>query len=143
MSKTQTKELELLDNICSRISKTGKVPRRLNLKAYPTFQKRFEKAVKIAEDRLVTRYVFLPSGRVVWTVKGRSGEYQVMPRTNFCSCDDFFFRVMGDKRQVCYHLMAQKIADSLELYNDSKLKDRDYERITEKWRVKEPATTTE
>jgi predicted nucleic acid-binding Zn finger protein len=141
MSKHQTKELELLDRICSQISKTGKPPRQLNLKAYPTFQKRYEKAVKIAEDALVSRYTFLPSGRVVWTVKGRSGEYQVIPQTNFCSCDDFYFRVMGDKRQVCYHLMAQKIAHSLRLYNDSKLKDRDYDRITEKWRVKESTQT--
>jgi len=143
MPQPQTKETELLERFCHRIVKTGKLPSQRGLTPYPSFQKRCEKAVKAVEDRLVSKYTFIPSGRVVWTVKGKSGEYQVMTETNFCSCDDFYFRVMGYKRQVCYHMIAQKIANSLELYNKYELRDTDYDGITEKWKPKEPAATRE
>jgi len=143
MSEPHTKELELLGRICDRTQEMGKLPSQSDLKLQPSFQKRFEKAVKIAENRSVSKYTFTPSGRIVWTVKGRSGEYQIMPETNFCSCDDFYFRVMGYKRQVCYHIIAQKIANILKLYMEHRLKDSDYDRITEKWRVKEPSATEE
>jgi predicted nucleic acid-binding Zn finger protein len=109
------------------------------LKLQPSFERRYEKALKTVQDRFVTKYTFTPSGRVVWTVKGKSGEYQIMPETNFCNCDDFYFRVMGYKRQVCYHMIAQKIANCLKVYNRRDLRDSDYDRITEKWRVKELA----
>jgi predicted nucleic acid-binding Zn finger protein len=137
MPQPQTKELELLERICYRIVKTGKLPSQRGLKLHPSFQKRYENAVKTVEDRFVSKYMFSPSGRVVWTVKGKSGEYQIIPETNFCSCDDFYFRVMGYKRQVCYHIIAQNIANSIKLYNEYELRDSDYDRITEKWKVKE------
>jgi len=143
MSKPGTKELEFLQRICDRIQETGELPSQRDLKLQPSFQKRLEKAVRIVENRSVSKYTFTPSGRIVWTVKGRSGEYQTIPETNFCSCDDFYFRVMGFKRQVCYHIIAQKIADILKLYIEHALKDSDYDRITEKWRLKESSATEE
>jgi len=143
MSKSHMKELEVLGRICSRILKTGRMPNQRSLRLHPSFRKRFERAVRIVKDRSVNKYVFFPSRRVVWTVKGRSGEYQVMPETNFCNCNDFFFRVMGFKRQVCYHIIAQKIADNLKRYNEFKLRDSDYDRITEKWRLERPSEAEE
>jgi predicted nucleic acid-binding Zn finger protein len=139
MPKLHTKELDLLERVCDRIRKTGKLPSQQGLKLQPSFERRYEKALKTVQDRFVTKYTFTPSGRVVWTVKGKSGEYQIMPETNFCNCDDFYFRVMGYKRQVCYHMIAQKIANCLKVYNRRDLRDSDYDRITEKWRVKELA----
>ncbi len=135
--------MELLQKICDTALETGKLPSKDDLESYPIFQKRFEKAVEIVENRSVTKYTFSPSKRVVWTVKGKSGEYQVIPETNFCSCDDFYFRVMGYKRQVCYHLIAQKVANSLRLFNQHELRDNEYDHVTEKWRVKEPPATEE
>ncbi len=142
MPKPQ-REMELLQEICETVLKTGRLPSRDILESYPIFQKRFEKAVETVERRSVSKYTFFPSGRVVWTVKGKSGEYQVIPETNFCSCDDFYFRVMGYKRQVCYHMMAQKVANSLKMFNQYELRDHEYDHITEKWRVKEPQKTVE
>ena len=143
MSGLHTEELELLERICERIVATGKLPSEEYQNLPPSFKKRFENAVKSVEDRAVSRYAFLPSGRIVWTVRGRSGEYQIMPETNFCSCDDFYFRVMGYKRQMCYHMIAQRIAGRLGLYNEYELRDSDYDRLTEKWRAKEPSETNE
>jgi predicted nucleic acid-binding Zn finger protein len=139
MSKPHAKELELLETFCKRVSETGKLPSLEGLELDPSFQKRIEKALRTVRDRLVSRYAFAPSRRIVWTVRGRSGEYQIMPKTNFCSCNDFYFRVMGYKRQFCYHIVAQKIAESLKLYNNYELRDREYDQLTEKWRVKPPA----
>ena len=136
MPEPNKTELQLLDKICSRIRKTRKMPSQRSFKAYPSFQKRLAKAIKTIEDRFVSKYTFTPSGRVVWTVRGKSGEYQVIPETNFCNCDDFYFRVMGYKRQVCYHIIAQEIANALKRYNEYDMRDNDYDRVTEKWRVK-------
>ena len=143
MSKPHAKELELLETFCKRVSKTGELPSLEGLELDPSFRKRIEKALKTVQNRLVSRYAFAPSRRIVWTVKGRSGEYQIMPKTNFCSCDDFYFRVMGYKRQFCYHIIAQKIAENLKLYNNYELRDREYDHVTEKWKVKQLPTDEE
>jgi predicted nucleic acid-binding Zn finger protein len=73
-------------------------------------------------------------------VKGRKGVYQVIPETNFCNCDDYYFRVMDGKRGLCYHIIAQKIASALGRFETSELKDTHYGRITQQWRTRpEPA----
>src|SRR2546430_7589881 len=69
------------------------------------FEKRFPQALAIVEARKVTNYRFKPSGRTLWVVKGRKGEYQVMPDSMFCTCDDYYLRVMDNKKQLCYHLV--------------------------------------
>src|SRR5437899_12199248 len=74
------------------------------------FQKRFNQAMELVEEEKVSKYVFSPSGRTIWVVAGKHGEYQVLPESMFCSCDDYFFRVMSGKKQVCYHIIAQQMA---------------------------------
>ena len=138
MTHSQLKDIEILEQICDKIAEAGKLPDSLNLKLPPSFSKRYEKAVKIVESLHITKHTFNPSGRVIWTVKGKSREYQIIPQSNFCSCDDFYFRVMDYKRQVCYHLIAQSIANRLKLYNHHKMRDSEYDKITRKWRVKVP-----
>jgi len=97
------------------------------------FDKRLSQALALVESRSVSKYWFKPSGRTVWAVKGRKGEYQVMPESMFCTCDDYYFRVMDNKKQLCYHLVAQKIAEALGQYNSSVLSDADYAEVTSKW----------
>ena len=56
------------------------------------------------------RHVFIPSGRVLFTVVGRSGDEFIDPEKPFCSCRHFFFRVLGGKDPTCYHLLAYEMA---------------------------------
>jgi predicted nucleic acid-binding Zn finger protein len=141
MTHSQLKEIEILEYICHKIVEAGKLPDSRDLKLSPSFSKRYEKAVKIVERLLITKHTFNPSGRVIWTVKGKSREYQIIPQSNFCSCDDFYFRVMDYKRQVCYHLIAQRIANTLKLYNHYEMRDSEYDKIARKWRAKLPSSS--
>jgi predicted nucleic acid-binding Zn finger protein len=53
---------------------------------------------------------FLPSGRKVTTVVGRLGDEFIDPEKPYCSCSNFFFRVLGGREEICYHLLSHKIA---------------------------------
>jgi predicted nucleic acid-binding Zn finger protein len=97
---------------------------------------RFKNALELVEKRKVHRYKFKPSGRTIWTVKGRKGVYQVISETNFCNCDDYYFRVMDGKRALCYHIIAQKVASALGRYETTDLRDTQYSKITQQWRTR-------
>ena len=98
-----------------------------------TFQKRFNQAMELVDEEKVSKYVFSPSGRTIWVVAGKHGEYQVLPESMFCSCDDYFYRVMSGKKQVCYHIIAQQISEALGKYRTTDLADSSYAQITSKW----------
>jgi predicted nucleic acid-binding Zn finger protein len=86
------------------------------------------------ERRRVKKYVFGPSGRVVWVVVGRESEYQVLPESGYCDCSDFYFRVVDGEVGLCYHLMAQRLAEVLEEYEEIREEDEFYEPLMEEWR---------
>jgi len=56
-----------------------------------------------------------------------------MPESMFCTCDDYYFRVMDNKKQLCYHLVAQQIAEAMGQFSSSILSDADYAGVTSKW----------
>jgi len=72
-----------------------------------SIQREAERAVR---ERRVKLYVFKPSGRMRWIVVGRHGDYLVLPEAGYCSCHDFFFRVMSGEKPTCYHLIAVRLA---------------------------------
>jgi len=76
----------------------------------PASRKYVERAVDAVLEGRVKRHVFTPSGRVVYTVVGRSGDEFIDPERPFCSCQHFFFSVLGGKDRICYHLLASSIA---------------------------------
>jgi predicted nucleic acid-binding Zn finger protein len=102
-----------------------------------TFGERFSNGWELAASRKVRRYDFKPSGRVIWAVQGRKSEYQVMPDIPFCYCDDYYFRVMDKKRGLCYHIIAQKLAEALEAFESVSATDSQYQIITDRWRARE------
>jgi len=102
-----------------------------------TLGDRFINGLELANTGKVCRYDFNPSGRVVWVVQGRKDEYQVIPEIPFCYCDDYYFRVMDKKRGLCYHLIAQKIAEALDRYEKITQGDIAYSRVTNRWRALE------
>lgn len=85
---------------------------------------RFAKAWELLKARAVKKYVFNPSGRVIWIVVGKEREYIIYPAVSFCSCDDFFFAVMDGKALACQHLIAQKLAEELSDYEVIETEDR-------------------
>ena len=41
---------------------------------------------------------------------GREGDEFVDPERPYCSCSNFFFRVLRGREETCYHLLSYKIA---------------------------------
>ena len=135
---TKSRETSVLKEVCQEIHRTGSVTEQQKVVLANTFQKGSQQALALVEEGKVSRFKFQPSGRTVWVVKGRKGEYQVLPESMFCTCDDYYFRVMGEKRQLCYHLVAQHVAEALGKFHSSELTDSDYDAVTAKWRPSPP-----
>lgn len=103
------------------------------------FDKRLAPALGIVDARNVTSYRFNPSGRTIWVVRGRKGDYQVVPESMFCTCDDYYFRVMDNKKQLCYHIVAQQIAEAMGRFDESDLPDTRYAEVAAKWSTSSPS----
>jgi len=127
-------EIKVLDEVCSSIACHGQIPGWAVEKLKRTFGKRFENAAEAVEAVAVKKYIFEPSGRVVWIVVGKGRDYQIIPEAHYCSCEDFFYNVVNGKASLCYHIIAQKIASALgkfELFRDP---DETYEMLMREWR---------
>lgn len=132
------KEIKLLESICEEAKPKEKISEEQFMQLSEALGSRFTKAWEAVNEERVKKYVFSPSGRIVWIVVGRETEYQVMPAAGFCSCDDFYFRVMDREANICYHLIAQKIADTLGLYDKIEEEDELYDCLMEEWKKVTP-----
>jgi predicted nucleic acid-binding Zn finger protein len=98
------------------------------------FGKRFDKALKTLSEKGVKKYIFFPSTRTVWIVIGRERDYHVIPEVDYCTCDDFYFRVINHEVSLCYHLVSQKLSiilDEFEVINEN---DEIFESLMREWR---------
>ena len=71
---------------------------------------KFDRAIDAVLAGAVKEARFVPSGRKVVTVVGRLGDEFVDPDRPYCSCSNFFFRVLGGREESCYHLLGYEIA---------------------------------
>ncbi|MEM3745703.1 MAG: hypothetical protein QW323_04330, partial [Candidatus Bathyarchaeia archaeon] len=78
-------ESEVLDAICEEIRRAGKISDENFDRLVVVFGSRFIKAWRAVKDNRVKKYIFKPSGRVVWIVIGKERDYLVMPDAVFCS----------------------------------------------------------
>ena len=109
----ENSESDLLDAVCKEAKKEGRLTGANITKLYEIFGSRFTRAFETLKEKRVKKYVFKPSGKVVWIVVGKERDYLIMPEAEFCTCDDFYFRVLDREVHLCYHLIAQKMAKAL------------------------------
>ncbi len=133
MSRDQD-EIFVLQDICKEAKENDKITGRQLSRLTSLFGQRFLKAWEALKDSKVKKYVFQPSDRVVWIVVGRERDYLVMPSADFCTCDDFYYHVMEKKSHLCYHLIAQKLAECLEWFDKIEDSDELYEVLMKEWR---------
>ncbi len=107
---------EALSLMLKVIQEMGYITDEQKSRMVTIFGDRFATACNAVKEWKVKRYTFQPSGRVVWIVSGKERNYQILPLANFCSCLDFYFRVIGRETSFCYHLIAQKLAEALRQY---------------------------
>ena len=127
-------EIELLNIACKEAKAEGKLTGKNLTKLYEVFGQRFTKAFEALKENRVKKYVFKPSGKVVWIVVGKERDYLIMPEAEFCPCDDFYFRVMDRKVHLCYHLIAQKLAKNLNWYEGIEEHDELYDSLMNEWK---------
>lgn len=83
---------------------------KLAARRYAGYGAMLDRAIDTVLSGGVKEHRFVPSGRRVYTVVGRLGDEFIDPEKPYCSCSDFFFRVIGGKAELCYHLLSHKIA---------------------------------
>lgn len=134
----ENSEDNLLNAVCKEAKKEKKLTGKNLTKLYETFGQRFTNAFQALKENRVKKYVFKPSGRIVWIVVGKERDYLLMPEAEFCTCDDFYFRVLDREVHLCYHLIAQKIANILKWYENIEERDELYDSLMKEW--KKPTT---
>jgi len=130
----QKSEIELLHDICKKAKAEGKLTGKNLTTLYDIFGQRFTRAFETLKENRVKKYVFKPSGRTVWIVVGRERDYLIMPEADFCTCDDFYFRVLDRQVHMCYHLIAQKLAKNLDWYEAIEERDELHDSLMNEWK---------
>jgi predicted nucleic acid-binding Zn finger protein len=127
-------EINILNNICKRAKTDDKLTGKNLTRLYEIFGQRFTKAFEALKENRVKKYAFKPSGRTVWIVVGKERDYLIMAQAEFCMCDDFYFRVLDREVHLCYHLIAQKIANTLAWYESIEEHDELYDTLMNEWK---------
>jgi predicted nucleic acid-binding Zn finger protein len=124
---------EVLEDVCRTVKLEGQVSETQAARLTEAFGQRFAKASEAVEEGRVKKYVFQPSGRVVWIVVGKRRDYLVMPAIDYCSCYDFFFQF--DHGHVCYHIIAQKLAEATGKFDNFEDDDQFYSVLIKEWKA--------
>lgn len=98
---------------------------------YGHYGKKLEKALKLLEDKSVKLHKFSPSGREIWTVVGKEGDQLVDDSQPFCSCRHFYYKVLSEKDDICYHILGLKMARQINSYGIIEFKDSEYSSFLE------------
>ena len=98
------------------------------------FGDRFTNAWRLVTENRVKKYVFKPSGRTLWVAIGNNAEYMIYSHAGYCGCSDFYFRVLNEEKAYCYHLLAQRLAESLEYFDLIEEDDEAYDKLTVIWK---------
>jgi predicted nucleic acid-binding Zn finger protein len=87
---------------------------------------KFRKAIETVLAGGVKESRFSPSGRKLFTVVGRLGDEFIDPEKPYCSCSNFYFKVLGGKEDACYHLLSYWIAAKTNRIDLIQLDDEEY-----------------
>jgi predicted nucleic acid-binding Zn finger protein len=134
----KSSEVNMLKDVCEKAKVEGKIAEAHKRSLSTAFGARFTRAWEALEEGRVKKYVFKPSQRIVWIVVGKKRDYIIMPNAEFCSCNDFYFRVMDGEAHLCYHLMAQKIAEALSKYDLFEEDDSLFDTLMNEWKEVTP-----
>jgi len=131
-------EIDILVSVCKEAKTEGKLTGKNLTTLYETFGQRFTRAFEALKENRVKKYAFKPSGKTIWIVVGKERDYLIMAQAEFCTCDDFYFRVLDKQVHLCYHLIAQKIANVLDWYEHVEEHDELYETLVKEWKKPTP-----
>lgn len=93
---------------------------------FAKYGRKFDKAVDTVLAGGVKECRFVPSGRKVFAVVGKMGDEFIDPEKPYCSCSNFFFKVLGGRDELCYHLLSYRIAVKTGRVDVVKFSDEEY-----------------
>lgn len=96
-----------------------------------------DKSIDVIETlkRGITKYIYEPSNRIVWTAMGTNQEHLLYPKL-FCSCQDFYKNVViNKKRNYCKHILAQIISEGFKTFEEVKLKENKFKDLVEELKL--------
>jgi len=131
-------EIDILAGVCKEAKTEGKLTGKNLTRLYEIFGQRFNRAFEALNESRVKKYSFKPSGKTIWIVVGKERDYLIMAEAEFCTCDDFYFRVLDRQVHLCYHLIAQKIATVLDWYDAIEERDELFETLMNEWKKPTP-----
>lgn len=137
--RAEPSEVNVLERVCEEVKDKGEIVNANRNRLSSVFGQRLEKALKAVEERRVKKYVFQPSGRTVWIVVGKEREYLVMPAADYCSCDDFYFQF--HQGHLCYHIIAQKLAEAASQYDLIEDDDKLFDILIKEWKTTDVKTS--
>lgn len=123
-----------LEQILRDLRSSKEISRQNWQRLRSTFGDRFDKAWRLVTENRIKKYVFKPSNRTLWIAIGQNAEYLIYSNAGYCSCSDFYFRVLDHEKAYCYHLLAQKIAEALNHYDLVEEEDEAYEPLLDIWK---------
>ena len=129
-----SEERRVLAGVCDELRTSRELTRAQWERLRTALEERFDKAWQLVEQSRVKKYVFEPSGRVLWIVVGRNSEYLILPESGYCDCSDFYFRVVDGEAGLCYHFMGQRLAEALDSYDEVRESDEFYDQLMTEWR---------
>jgi predicted nucleic acid-binding Zn finger protein len=128
-------EQQVFDAVYIRMQKSGALSQTDKSLLLQFFRNRFTNALDAIVNLRVHKYLFTPSTRVLWSVDGKTQEYQILPSAPFCTCNDFYFRVINHEILLCYHLLAFRLARALNQYVTTVKSDQSYEEVLDRFRM--------
>ncbi len=124
----------ILEQVIRDLSIQKEISRQNWQRLRDVFRNRFTNAWRLVTESRVKKYVFKPSGRTLWIAIGNNAEYMIYSHAGYCSCNDFYFRVLDEEKAYCYHLLAQKLAKSLDYFDLIEEDDEAYDQLTAIWK---------
>ena len=96
------------------------------LAGFEKYGTKLDRAIDTVLARGVKESRFLPSGRKVIPVVGRLGDEFIDPEKPYCSCSNFYFRVLGGREETCYHLISYRVAVMTGKVDVTEFSDEEY-----------------
>ena len=131
---SENSEIDVLNAVSKEAKADGKLTGKNLTRLYEVFGQRFTRAFEALKENRVKKYTFKPSGRTVWIIVGKERDYLILAEAEFCTCDDFYFRVLDREIHVCYHLIAQKLAKNLGWFEKIEEHDELYDSLMNEWK---------
>ncbi len=128
------REHTVLEQILRDLRVSKEISRHNWQRLRDVFGNRFTNAWRLVTENRVKKYVFKPSNRTLWIAIGQNAEYLIYSNAGYCSCSDFYFRVLDNEKAYCYHVLAQMLSEALDFYDLIEEDDEAYDQLLAIWK---------